>query len=201
MVARLKLKGIDGGSHKRWRMWLNSRLREEPYPGLDMLGNPAERWECFSDSPCTGAAWLSSARVVRCRVKSLNERNPCPSYRVMPGTLGRLPVLNRRKAGMTSSPHGLYDQGCTRPTMRCTKGRKLARASKSQKNIAQFGLQAATRLHEAGIASNRGPAYRGECVPEPCTHRPSSHESGEGPKSLSQPAREAGAEGQLCNWD
>ena len=34
MVARLKLKGIDGGSHKRWSMWLNSRLREEPYPDL-----------------------------------------------------------------------------------------------------------------------------------------------------------------------
>jgi hypothetical protein len=53
------------------------------------------------------------------------------------------------------------------------------------KSVAQFGLQAATRLHEAGIASNRGSAYRGECVPEPCTHRPSSHESWEGPKSLS----------------
>jgi hypothetical protein len=38
MAARLKLKGIDGGSHKRWSMWLNSRLREEPYPGLDMHG-------------------------------------------------------------------------------------------------------------------------------------------------------------------
>ncbi len=25
----------------------------------------------------TGGAWLSSARVVRCRVKSRNERNPC----------------------------------------------------------------------------------------------------------------------------
>ena len=25
----------------------------------------------------TGAAWLSSARVVRCWVKSPNERNPC----------------------------------------------------------------------------------------------------------------------------
>ena len=25
----------------------------------------------------TGAAWLSSARAVRCRVKSRNERNPC----------------------------------------------------------------------------------------------------------------------------
>ena len=34
---------------------------------------------------------------------------------------------------MTSSPHGLYDQGCTRPTMARTEGRKLARASKSQK--------------------------------------------------------------------
>ena len=34
---------------------------------------------------------------------------------------------------MTSGPHGLYDQGCTRPTMRCTEGSKLARASKSQK--------------------------------------------------------------------
>ena len=34
---------------------------------------------------------------------------------------------------MTSSPHGLYDQGCTRPTMLRTKGSKPARASKSQK--------------------------------------------------------------------
>ena len=34
MVARLKLKGIDGGSHKRWSMWLNSKQREEPYLGL-----------------------------------------------------------------------------------------------------------------------------------------------------------------------
>ena len=65
----------------------------------------------------------------------------------------------------------------------------------------QFGLQAETRLHEAGIASNRGSAYRGECVPEPCTHRPSSHESGGHPKSPSQPAREAGAEDELRDWD
>ncbi len=34
---------------------------------------------------------------------------------------------------MTSSPHGLYDQGYTRTTMACTKGSKLARVSKSQK--------------------------------------------------------------------
>ena len=32
----------------------------------------------FGDA-VTGAAWLSSARVVRCSVKSGNERNPHPS--------------------------------------------------------------------------------------------------------------------------
>ena len=31
-----------------------------------------------SGGRCTGAAWLSSARVVRCWVKSRNERNPHP---------------------------------------------------------------------------------------------------------------------------
>ncbi len=30
---RLKLKGIDGGPHKRRSMLLNSRQREEPYLG------------------------------------------------------------------------------------------------------------------------------------------------------------------------
>ena len=39
-AARLKLKGIDGGPHKRWSMLLNSRQREEPYPGLTWTANP-----------------------------------------------------------------------------------------------------------------------------------------------------------------
>ena len=34
--------------------------------------------------------------------------------------------------------------------------------------MAQFRLQAATRLHEGGIASNRRSAYCGESVPGPC---------------------------------
>ena len=37
-VARLKLKGIDGGPHKRWSMWFNSTQREEPYLGLTCIG-------------------------------------------------------------------------------------------------------------------------------------------------------------------
>ncbi len=36
---------------------------------------------------------------------------------------------------MTSSPHGLYGQGCTRPTMQRTKGSEPARVGKSQKAL------------------------------------------------------------------
>src|ERR1035438_4865340 len=61
------------------------------------------------------------------------------------------------------------------------------------KSRSQFGLQAATRLHEAGIASNRGSARRGEYVPGPCTHRPSHHESRLYQKSVGEPARDAAA--------
>jgi hypothetical protein len=51
--------------------------REEPYLGLN-CGGPALK-EVFSfGSRHRGAAWLSSARVVRCWVKSRNERNPYP---------------------------------------------------------------------------------------------------------------------------
>ena len=42
-------------------------------------------------------------------------------------------MLNRRKVGMTSSPHGPYVQGYTRATMAGTKGCKPARGSQSQK--------------------------------------------------------------------
>src|SRR5262245_66420257 len=107
----------------------------------------------------------------------------------MPGTLERLPVLNRRKVGMTSSPHGLYVQGCTRATMACTKGCKLARGSKSQKArpSSDRRLQLAfVKLESLVIA---GQQHCGECVPEPCTHRPSSHEREGHPKSVLQPPK------------
>ncbi len=50
---------------------------------------------------------LSSARVVRCWVKSRNERNPTLSYqRIMPGLWGNC-RSNAEKVGMTSSHHAL----------------------------------------------------------------------------------------------
>ena len=56
-------------------MWFNSTQREEPYLGSKCSGpgwkHPFPARGCY-----IGAAWLSSARVVRCWVKSRNERNP-----------------------------------------------------------------------------------------------------------------------------
>ena len=78
---------------------------------------------------------------------------------------------------MTSNHHAPYVLGDTRATMAGTKGSEAVTRSQSLKSQSQFGSQAATRLREGGIASNRGSACRGEYVPGPCTHRPSHHES------------------------
>ena len=105
-----------------------------------------------SGGTCTGAAWLSSARVVRCWVKSRNERNPCPVLQRPSkggGTLRRPPAISWRKVGMTSSPHGLYVQGYTRATMAGTKRSKPARGSQSQKTA----LSSDCRLQPACMKS------------------------------------------------
>ena len=70
----------------------------------------------------TSAAWLSSARAVRCWVKSRNERNPhCQLI-----SLARLPRKTGRKVGMTSSQHGPYALGYTHATMGGTMGSNRA---------------------------------------------------------------------------
>ncbi len=102
---------------------------------------------------------------------------------------------------MTSSHHGPYAQGCKRPTMAGTKGRQPARGSQSHKASlsSDCRLQFACMKLESLVIADQ--PRRGEYVPEPCTHRPSSHGSWEYPKSLTQPAREGGAEGKTGNWD
>src|SRR4029077_18382846 len=54
----------------------NSTQREEPYQPLTCPVWSVETRSFSSAGGNTGAAWLSSARVVRCWVKSRNERNP-----------------------------------------------------------------------------------------------------------------------------
>ncbi len=166
-----------------------------------MLGNLYESRECLSGNPCVGAAWLSSARVVRCRVKSLNERNP---YLQLPassvGDSGETAGVKPEGGGddvKSSWPLCLGLHTSYNATYKATRNREIKQTAQ---NVAQFGLQAEIRLHEAGIASNRRSAYYGECVPEPCTHRPSSTKVG-GARSRDANRKEASAEGQLDDWD
>ena len=112
-------------------MWFNSTQREEPYQVLTSCD--AHRNMCFLRDAETGGAWLSSARVVRCWVKSRNERNPYVQL-LRKSTLDRLPLTKRRKAGMTSNHHAPYIPGYTRTTMAKTKGSNTARWSKSHKS-------------------------------------------------------------------
>ncbi len=98
---------------------------------------------------------------------------------------------------MTSSPHGLYAQGCTRATMAGTERRNTARWSKSLK----AGPSSDWRQKFASMKSESlviGDQLRpGEYVPEPCTHRPSSHGSWQRPKS----PQFSGAHGEAGDWD
>ena len=66
------------------------------------------------------------------------------------------------------------------------RGMRRSDPERTPENASQFGLRPATRPHEAGIASNRGSACRGECVPGSCTHRPSHHGSRKCPKPVAQ---------------
>ena len=83
---------------------------------------------------------------------------------------------------MTSSHHAPYVLGYTRTTMVDNRGKRSREAEQTPETRSQFGLQAATRLHEVGVASNRESECRGECVPGSCTHRPSHHGSWGRPK-------------------
>ncbi len=129
-----------------------------------------------------GAAWLSSARVVRCWVKSRNERNPY--CLLLPGNAGH----SDGTAG-DKPEEGGDDVKSARPLCpglhTCYNGRynepRCREVEQISKNRSQFGLESATRLHEVGIASNRRSARFGEYVPGPCTHRPSHHPSWQHP--------------------
>ncbi len=101
-------------------MWFNSKQREEPYQLLTCLVWFPEMDSFSSAGENTGAAWLSSARVVRCWVKSRNERKPSPLVAIIQlGTLGGLPVISREEGGddvksswpLRAGPHTCYNGG------------------------------------------------------------------------------------------
>ncbi len=107
----------------------------------------------------TGAAWLSSARAVKCRVKSLNERNP---YRQLPtgyaGDSSETAGVKPEEGGddvKSSWPLRLGLHTCYSGVYKAKRDRKVEQIAK---NTPQYRLWSATRPHEVGIASNRGSA-------------------------------------------
>ena len=132
----------------------------------------------------TGAAWLSSARVVRCWVKSRNERNPYP-------------LLLRKEVSEETAGDELEEGGddvksswplC--PGLHtcyngCYRGKQDREVEPTPKSIRSWdrSLQLDSVNLESLVIVDQ--LRHGEYVPGPCTHRPSHHESLLYPKSLS----------------
>src|SRR3990170_7271467 len=112
------------------------------------------------ESPCpqgasTGAAWLSSARAVRCWLKCRNERNP--RHMLPAGYAGH----SCETAGETPEEGGDDVKSAwplclglqTRYNARHS-GLRTRKGERIPKNRAQFGSGSATRPREVGVASN-----------------------------------------------
>ena len=141
---------------------------------------------------------MSSARVVRCWVKSRNERNPyyqLPASRV--GDSGETAGDNSEEGGddvKSSCPLRLGLHTCYNG---CNKGKRQCKLKRISEKQSQFGLWAATRPHEVGVASNRGSECRGEYVPGPTAR----HTMGVGSaRSLYLNRKERAVEGETNDW-
>ena len=125
-----------------------------------------------------GAAWLSSARAVKCQVKSYNERNPyCQLPSIKVGHSGETAGVSREEGG--------DDVKSSRPLClglhTCYNGRYRGQPPGDRERILKADLSSdrslqldSVKLESLVIAHQ---PWRGEYVPGPCTHRPSSHGS------------------------
>ena len=121
---------------------------------------------------------MSSARAVRCRLKCHNERNPC--CQLLSGDAedsDKTAIVRCEEGGddvksarpLRPGLHTCYN-GRYRETVPCKTDQILKACLSSD-----WGLQPdPTKLDSLVIAHQ---PWRGEYVPGPCTHRPSSHGS------------------------
>ena len=125
-----------------------------------------------------GAAWLSSARAVRCRLKCHNERNPYPQ--LLTGHAedsGETAVVRCEEGGddvksarpLRPGLHTCYNGGYRRQLHGDV--RLIPKSSLSS----DWSLQPDSMKLDSLVIAHQ--PRRGEYVPGPCTHRPSSHES------------------------
>ncbi len=158
-------------------MWFNSTQREEPYLDLtswESLGNLGVPFGEPEDRCCM--AVVSSCREMLGQVPQRAQPLSLVTSISDGDSRDTAPVNGEEGGDDVKSSWPLYPGLHT-----CYNGRYKGSQSREGELISEsrpkFGLESATRLHEAGIASNRGSACRGEYVPGPCTHRPSHHES------------------------
>src|ERR1700704_7193324 len=138
-----------------------------------------------------GAAWLSSARVVRCWVKSRNERNPCL---LLPSRYGG----HSAKTAGDKPEEGGDDVKSAWPLClglhTCYNGRYRRQRSREVKQIPKADLSSDCSLQldymKTELLVMACQQQRREYVPGSCTHRPSHHGSWFYPKSLAQPQGE-----------
>ena len=157
-------------------MWFNSMIREEPYLGLNV---ECMRWKHPSlRGFLQGAAWLSSARAVRCRVKSHNERNPyCQLLAGKAEDSGGTATVRCEEGG--------DDVKSARPLCpglhTCYNGRYKWQLPGDTMLISKVGLSSDRSLQPDSVKLDSlviaHQPWRGEYVPGPCTHRPSNHGS------------------------
>ena len=132
----------------------------------------------FSNDRRRGAAWLSSARAVRCWLKCQNERNPCrqlPSGKA--GDSGGTATVRCEEGGddvksarpLRPGPHTCYNGGYREPA------RGDARPIHKALLSSDWSLQPDSMKLDSLVIAHQ--PRRGEYVPGPCTHRPSNHGS------------------------
>ena len=143
-------------------------------------GSMKLRLKILANKP-RSVAWPASVRAVRCQVKSCNERDPrplLPASKRFGGHSVETACVKREEGGGNArsvwpefpGPHVAYNDG--------DNGFRRRKAKAIPETPPKSGSGAGTRPREAGIPSNRVSSSRGEYVPAPCTHRPSSQPSG-----------------------
>ena len=131
-----------------------------------------------SNSRLRGAAWLSSARAVRCRLKCHNERNPyCQLLTGEAEDSGETAGVSCEEGGddvksarpLHPGRHTCYNGGDSGELP--GDGMPILKPHLSSDRSLQLD---SVKLDSLVIAHQ---PWRGEYVPGPCTHRPSSHGS------------------------
>ena len=132
----------------------------------------------------TGAAWLSSARAVRCWVKSRNERNPYPL--LVGNGLSEETASDKLEEG-GDDVKSSWPLCPGRHT--CYNGRYRGLQYRKVEPIPKGGLSWDRSLQLDSVNAESlvivDQPRHGEYVPGPCTHRPSHHESLLYPKLVS----------------